>query len=153
MWHVLLLAEVFLQSLGRRYIDSLCSILTCSCQCPETLSTLKSLCLAEPVKCSRLLSCGYIFTLQWHHNERDGALNHRRLDYLLKILFGCRSKKTLNFRITGLCEENPPVTASQMASNGENVSISWRHDVLQFLFGCQGSLLPTCYNWHWDMYV
>ena len=149
MWHVLLLADALLQSLGRRYRDSLCSILRCSCQRPEMLSALKSLCLTEPVECSRLLSCSYIiFTLQWHHNERDDALNHGRLDYLLKILFRRRSKKTLNLRITGLCEENPPVTASQMAINVENVSISWRHNVLQLLFECQGSFLPKCYNWH-----
>ena len=41
-----------------------------------------------------------------------------------------RSKKTSKLRITGLCEENSPVTGefpAQMASNVENVSIWWRH--------------------------
>ena len=31
--------------------------------------------------------------LQWRHNERDGASNHRRLDYLLNRWFRCRSNK------------------------------------------------------------
>ena len=42
-----------------------------------------------------------------------------------------RSKKTSKLRVTGLCEENPPVTVklpAQGASNAENVS--WRdHEV------------------------
>ena len=41
-----------------------------------------------------------------------------------------RSKKTSKLRANGLCAENSPVTdefSSQMASNGENVSIWWRH--------------------------
>ena len=38
----------------------------------------------------------------------------------------CRSKKTLKVRITGLCEENLPVSSefpAQRASNVENISI------------------------------
>ena len=31
--------------------------------------------------------------LQWHHNVRDGAWNHRRLDCLPNRLFRCRSRK------------------------------------------------------------
>ena len=41
-----------------------------------------------------------------------------------------RSKKTSKLRVTGLCEENSPVTGeipAQRASNAENVSIWWRH--------------------------
>ena len=49
-------------------------------------------------------------TLQWRHNERDGVLNHRRLDCLLNILFRRRSKKTSKLRVTGLHEGNPPLT-------------------------------------------
>ena len=69
-------------------------------------------------------------SLQWRHNELDGVSNHRRLGCLLNRLFGCRSKKTSKFRVAGLCEGNPPVTAgfpSQWASNAENISIWWRH--------------------------
>ena len=43
----------------------------------------------------------------------------------LKLLFR-HSLKTINSRVTGLCEGNPPMTA-QRASNVENVSIWWRH--------------------------
>ena len=40
-----------------------------------------------------------------------------------------KKKKTPKLRVTGLCEGNSPVTGefpAQMASNAENVSISWR---------------------------
>ena len=70
--------------------------------------------------------------LVWRHNERDNVSNHLHPDCLLKRLFRRSSKKTSKLRVTGLCEENPPVTRgfpSQKDSNAENVSI-WlrRHD-------------------------
>ena len=71
-------------------------------------------------------------SLQWRHNKRDGVSNHRRLYCLLDRLFRQRSKKTSNLHITGLCAGNSAVTGefpAQMASNTENVSISWRHHV------------------------
>ena len=43
-------------------------------------------------------------SLQWRHNERNGASNHQRLDYLLNRFFSRRSKKTSKLRVTGLCE-------------------------------------------------
>ena len=50
-------------------------------------------------------------SLQRRHNERDGVSNHGRLDCLLnRFFFRRRSKKTSKLRVTGLCEENPPVT-------------------------------------------
>ena len=49
-------------------------------------------------------------TLQWCHDERDGLSNHRRLDCLLKHLFGRKSKKTWKLRVTGLYEGESPVT-------------------------------------------
>ena len=69
-------------------------------------------------------------TLQWRHNEGDSVSNRPRLDCLFNRLFKRRSKKASKLRVTGLCEGNPPVTGtfpSQMASNGGNVSIWWRH--------------------------
>ena len=57
------------------------------------------------------VSCqGYRCALQWRHSERDGVLNHRRLDCLLNCLFGCRSKKTRKLCVTVIGEGNPPVT-------------------------------------------
>ena len=50
-------------------------------------------------------------SLPWHHNERDGVSNHRRLDCLLTRLFRRRSKKTPKLRVAGLCEGNSPVTS------------------------------------------
>ena len=40
-----------------------------------------------------------------------------------------------HFRVTGLCAGNSPGTGeftTQMASNAENISISWRHHVVGF---------------------
>ena len=64
--------------------------------------------------------------LQWLHNERDGASNHRRLHCLLNCWFRHRSRKTSKLRVTGLCARNSPVTGEfpqQKASNAEKVSI------------------------------
>ena len=47
-------------------------------------------------------------SLQWRHNE--SVSNHRGLDCLLKRLFRRRPKKTSMLCVTGLCEDNPPVT-------------------------------------------
>ena len=45
-------------------------------------------------------------------------------------LFRCKSKKKSKLRVTGLCEENSPVTGelpAPSARNAENVSIWWGH--------------------------
>ena len=59
-------------------------------------------------------SCRWIdrddYTLQWCHNERDGFSNHRRLDYLLNLLFRRRSKKTSKLRVIGI--HRGPVNSS-----------------------------------------
>ena len=68
--------------------------------------------------------------LRWRHNGCDGVSNDQPHHCLVNSLFGRRSKKTSKFRVTGLCVGNSPGTAefpAQMASNAENVSISWRH--------------------------
>ena len=72
----------------------------------------------------------HIRPLQWHHNERSGVSNHRRLECLFNRLFRLRSKKTSKLGITVLCEGNPAVPdgfPSQRTSNAENGSIWWRH--------------------------
>ena len=77
-----------------------------------------------------VLLCLCRFALQWRHNGRDSVSNHQPHDCLLNCLFRRRSKKTWKLRITGLCGGNSPGTGefpAQMASNAENVSISWRH--------------------------
>ena len=46
------------------------------------------------------------------------------------VCSGADQEKTAKLRVTGFCEENPPMTCgfpSQKASNAENVSIGWRH--------------------------
>ena len=47
--------------------------------------------------------------LQWRHNERDGASNHRHLDCFFSRLCRHISKKTSKVGVTGLCEGNPLV--------------------------------------------
>ena len=71
-------------------------------------------------------------SLQWRHNDPDGASNYQPCDCLLNRLFGRGWKKTSKLSVTGLCAGNSPVTGefpAQRASNGENVSIWWRHHV------------------------
>ena len=41
--------------------------------------------------------------LQWRHNGHDGVSNHQPHHCLLNRLFGCRSKKTSELCVTGLC--------------------------------------------------
>ena len=49
-------------------------------------------------------------TLQRRHNERHGVSNLQHIDCLLIRLFRRISKVISKFRVTGLCEWNPPVT-------------------------------------------
>ena len=77
-----------------------------------------------------ILDCVIMAPLQWRHNGHDGVSNHQPHDCLLNRLFRHRSKKTSKLCVTGLCVGNSPGTdefPTQMASSGENVSISWRH--------------------------
>ena len=72
-------------------------------------------------------------SLRWRHNGRESVSNLQPHDCLLKRLFRRRSKEKPKLRITGLCVGNSPGTGefpAQMASNAENVSISWRHHVI-----------------------
>ena len=72
-------------------------------------------------------------SLEWRHNGRDSVSNHQPHDCLLNRLFRRRSNKTSKLHVTGLCTGNSLVTGeflAQMASNAENVSISWRHYVI-----------------------
>ena len=89
-----------------------------------------------PNPCTLLQLTHHFLTLKWRHNERDGVSNHQPHDCLLNRLFRHRSKMLL---ITGLCAGNSPVTnvfPAQMASNAENVSISWRHHEITTTWRC-----------------
>ena len=77
------------------------------------------------------------YTLHSRQNERDGVSNLWPLECLFNRLFRSRSKKTSKLCVTGLCEGNSPPTGefpAQRVSNGENVSISWRHHVQSDMF-------------------
>ena len=69
--------------------------------------------------------------LQWRHNAHDDVSNHQPHGCFLSPLFRYRSKKTSKLRVTGFCEGNSPMMtvnlSAQRASNGESVSIWWRH--------------------------
>ena len=76
-------------------------------------------------------------SLQWRHNERNGLSNHRCLHCLLNCCFRLRSKKTSKFCVTGFCTGNSLVTGefpAQKASNTENISIWWCHNVVSCLW-------------------
>ena len=93
-----------------------------------------------------------LVTLQWRHNEPYDVSNHQPHDCLLNHLFRRRSKKTPKLRVTALCEGNSPVTGefpAQRASNTENVSIWWRHRVIDL--DCNTGFLviqATLLNYH-----
>ena len=75
-------------------------------------------------------------TGNWH-NGHYGISNHQPYDCLLNRLFRCRSKKTLQVCITGLCKGNSPVTGefpTQRANEAENVAIWWRHHGVPMIF-------------------
>ena len=66
---------------------------------------------------------------QWRYNEYHGVSNHQ---CLLNRLFRCTSKKTSKAQRCCPLWGDPPVTVgfpSKRASNAENVSIWWRHQV------------------------
>ena len=65
-------------------------------------------------------------------NERDGISNDQRLLYKLNCWFRHWSKKTAKLCVTDHCVGNSLVTGefpAQKASNTENVSIWWCHQV------------------------
>ena len=75
-------------------------------------------------------------SLQCRHNEDNDVSNYQPQYCLLSGLFGHKSKKTSQLRVTDLCAGNSPVTGefpAQRASNAENVSIWWCHHVLTIL--------------------
>ena len=47
-------------------------------------------------------------SLHWRHNDHDDVSNHQPHGCLLNRLFGRRSKKTSQLRVTGLCAGNSP---------------------------------------------
>ena len=93
----------------------------------------------------------YFVSLRWRHNDHDSVWNHQPHDYLLNRLFRPKSKKTPKLRVTGLCEGNSPVTgefSAQRANNAENVSIWWRHHVLEiFSTMCDTGCDTTVLKW------
>ena len=70
-----------------------------------------------------------------HYNDVTmSAMVSQSLASRFFTLFRGRSKKTSKLRVTGLCEGNSPVTGdfpTQRASDAENVSIWWRHHVIE----------------------
>ena len=86
-------------------------------------------------------------SLRWRHNGHDDVSNHQPHNCLLNGLFGQRSKKTSKLRVIGLYAGISPGTSefpAQMTSNGENVSIIWRHHVWRYLWW----QLSTSFNYN-----
>ena len=106
------------------------------------------LCVNQLCSASNQLStlpCPFM-SLGWRHDDHHGVSDHRHHDCLLNCLFRRRSKKTSKLRVTGLCVWNSPLTSdfpAQMASNAENVSIWWRHQVFVVYMGNQIELLAS----------
>ena len=91
-------------------------------------------------------------SLHWRHNEQDSISNHRRLDCLLNHLFKHKSKTTSKlFRVTGLCEENSPVTGGfplQRGSNMENVYLASKSITGEIIPSNGRPLCPNLHQYH-----
>ena len=95
------------------------------------------------------LSADKCMSTQWRRNDLDGVSNHQPHHCLLNRLFRRRSKKRSKLCVTGLCARKSPVTGefpTQMASNTENVSIWWCHNVLNI---CKGK---NQWKWWYALY-
>ena len=67
--------------------------------------------------------------IHYSYIERDVVSIHRRLDCLLNRLFMCTLRIISKLRVSGLFEENSPVTGEfsvSRARNTENGSMCWR---------------------------
>ena len=83
----------------------------------------------------------------------NGVSNHQPHDCLLNRLFRHRSKKTSKLRVTGLCEENSPVTSefpTHRASYAENVWIWWHHHAPGGAIEYGWGRVKTKKHWHRD---
>ena len=95
-------------------------------------------CSIVVTQCSLVMQYGVMdpgqhwFSLQWCHNERDGVLNHQRLDCLPNRLFRRRSKEKSKLRVTGLCEGNSPVTSGYPAQGASNAEKFPFDDVIMY---------------------
>ena len=66
------------------------------------------------------------------------------------VYTGADQRKTSKLRVTGLCAGNSPVTGefpAQMASNTENVSIWWHHNVI--ICSCTNTGWPKYFSRRW----
>ena len=123
---------------------------------------------------SKFADCSILMmlcSLQWRHNGPDSVSNHQPHECLLSRLIRRRSKKTLKLRVTGLCAGISPETGelpAQRASNAENVSIWWRHHVLEKSEYCSSTTvmtvrrsvtvlimkaIPDMLPWKWQKYI
>ena len=98
------------------------------------------------------LDCAlFSYTFPWRHNEHDCVSNHQPCDCLLQRLFRCRSKKTSELRVTGLCAGTSPVIGefpAQLASDAEDVSIWWRHNVISAQWHVWSSYTLVLFWWN-----
>ena len=72
-----------------------------------------------------------MITLHWRHNEPDGVSNHQPRDCLLNCLFRCRRKhqSSASLAFVRRIHRGPVDSPHKKASNAENISIWWRHNV------------------------
>ena len=72
------------------------------------------------------------WSLQWRHNDYDGAIITSLPIAYSTVYSGADQSKHQSSPSLALCAKNSPVTGefpTQRASNAENVSIRWRHHV------------------------
>ena len=89
----------------------------------------------------------FIYSLQWHHNGRDGVWNHQPYDCLRNRLFRRRSKKTSKPRVTGLCAGKSPVTGDGV------IMCSWKYWVESSLSSVSKSPYSIPSLATWEVYI
>ena len=95
-------------------------------------------------------------SLLWRHNGRHGVSNPQPHGCFLNCSFRRKSKKTSKLRVTGIRVGNSPVTGefpAQMASNAQNVSVWWRHDVTTTSGAASNGKVGTMTTFGFHLYV
>ena len=85
----------------------------------------------------------FSISIQWRHNEHDGATNHQPHECLLKVRIKENIKAPRHWPLWGNSSVSGEFPA-QRASNAENVSIWWRHHYIQFY---KDIAMQTCTCW------
>ena len=120
------------------------SVTTKSCTCHESTAVIASAKLSSDYLPPSHAPLDMACPLQWHHDECDGVLNHRRLDCFPNHLFRRRSKKTSKLRVTGFVRgihRSPVISPHKWKERGKCF-----HDVVMYTECILRSMVHVIYG-------